>query len=63
MKKSEEFAISKAGVTKRPPHSENFCAGQGNQGQSTKVLRPKDNYTEITLSTYKKFRMVIPNFL
>lgn len=40
-----------------------FCAGQGNQGQSTKVLRSKDNYTEVTLSTYKKFRIVIPNFL
>ena len=24
---------------------------------------PRDNYTDVTLSTYKKFRMVIPNFL
>ena len=36
-------------MTKGPPHCKNFCAGQGNQGQSTKVLRPKDNYTEVML--------------
>lgn len=34
-------------------HCENFCAGQGDQGQSTKVLRPNNNYTEVTLSTFE----------
>ena len=62
MKKFEKFELSKICITHRPPQSENFCAGLCWQGKA-QGASPEDYYTGGVLSTYKKFRMVIPNFL
>ena len=59
MKKVQKIWTREVGMTKRPPHSENFAP--------VKVIKAKHRSaspcTDVTLSTYKKFRMVIPNFL
>ena len=62
MKKVRNFEQSKIGMAQRPPQSENFCAGLGWQGKA-QGASPEGHYTGGVLSTYKKFRMVIPNFL
>ena len=50
------------GTTTRPPHSE-FLAPVEVIRAKHKCASPLEDYTGFALSTYKKFRMVIPNFL
>lgn len=62
MKKVQRKRTLKREYDKKTTATRNFLRRSRQLRQSTEVLRSKDNYTEVTLSTYQKFRMVIPNY-
>lgn len=62
MKKANFFHSSKPGIAKRPPHRYVFAPVKAIKAKR-RSASPEGYYTDVTLSTYKKLRMVILNFL
>ena len=62
MKKVDPISIAQIRHNKKTTAKRIFAPVKANRAKR-RSASPKKYYTGVTLSTYKKFRMVIPNFL